>query len=49
MQKWEYEMRRDCSVAELNEMGEEEWELASTVYLADRDNIYFYFKRPLED
>ena len=46
--QWEYAMKKNCNVAELNEMGEQEWELVSAVYLPDRDDIYFYFKRSLE-
>ena len=42
---WEYEMRRDCNVAELNKMGEKEWELVSVIIYGD--TFYFYFKRPL--
>lgn len=46
MKKWEYRTEYDgFDEVNLNEVGQEGWELVAVVY-ADDDNM-FYFKRPL--
>lgn len=51
--KWEYEVleysmdSRDKKT--LNQMGEEGWELASTIRYEGADAVQFIFKRPKED
>jgi len=46
MQKWEYKRLAGASVADLNKLGDEGWELVAITFGDyDMNNVY-YFKRP---
>lgn len=47
MQKWEY-ITTD-SAAELDELGEQGWELVAVIHDERRDEMAFYLKRPKKD
>jgi len=47
MQKWEYLKVKSPTTAQMNELGQEGWELVAVTFNAPGSAVSFYFKRPL--
>jgi hypothetical protein len=47
MQKWEYKYTDSLTEGQMDELGEDGWELVSAVNITDY-SIRLYFKRPID-
>jgi hypothetical protein len=48
--RWEYRRESDLTIEELNEIGQEGWELAGYAAASDSPvRVFYVFKRPIYD
>lgn len=48
MQEWEYKIAESLDESDLNELGEDGWELVAVTSNDSGSPLYFYFKRPTD-